>query len=168
MAICITRRAAVAAAFGGLLLATMPSLAADDPAIAFAKSLYALHNKWGDVVASDAAMAQYLTAEFAAVVKENASYSSDLDYAVDYDPLTQSQDWDLKGLKFAAPKSGDLMTNTVVVTFSNSGRKETVRLSLLKTAAGWRLADLFDAKGASLLQEYRDLNTAGRAVKAGN
>jgi hypothetical protein len=150
-----------------LIVVSFAHAKAPDPAIEFAKSLYALKAKWGDIAETDAARAKYLTPDFAAAIKENGKYAEDLEYAVDYDPLTQSQDWDLKKLQFKVDaETADRAS--VKVTFTNFDRNETVRLMLAKLPEGWRLADLFNADGKSLLQEYKDLNTAARAVKAGN
>jgi Protein of unknown function (DUF3828) len=162
----VRRRDALGIA-GILFLAAVLPASAEDLGVTFAKSLYKLPKLWGDVISTAAARQQYLASDLGAAIVENAKYSGDLDYAVDYDPLVQAQDWKLANIKFTAEKtSGD--QETVRVDFKNQGEAVTVRLDLAKTAAGWRLADIHNSAGASLLQEYRDLNTAGRAVKAGN
>lgn len=154
------RRAAIG--FAAFLLVAMltPARAADDP-IAFAKSLYALQSLWSDVLADPT---RYLTDDFAKVVAENDKYNDNLDYAVDYDPLAQAQDWEeLDEMTFALEKSA-ATTATVKVDFTNFDAATTVRLDLEKTGKGWRLADLHNADGGSLVEEYDGLNAAGKAA----
>ena len=155
-----TRRAVLAVA-AALIAATLaPAGAADDP-IAFAKSLYALQSLWSDVLAEPA---KYLTEDFAKVVADNDKYNDDLDYAVDYDPLAQAQDWDqLENQIFVLETSGT-DTATVKVDFTNFDATTTVHLDLHHTDKGWRLADLHNADGGSLLKEYAGLNAAGKAA----
>src|SRR5262245_6524311 len=95
----LTRRALFAIGATALSAAALPALGQADDALAFVKSLYKLKALWSDVEAN---RAQYLTPDFAAVIDENDKYNSELDYAVDYDPLVQAQDWDvLKDFKLS-------------------------------------------------------------------
>ena len=57
---------------------------------------------------------------------------------------------------------------TVKASFVNFDRPTTVRFELVKTAEGWRIADLHNSDGASLRQEYQDLNTRAKAAAAKN
>src|SRR5258705_7604337 len=100
----LTRRAFLALAATAASAATFPAFAQADDALAFVRSLYKLKALWSDVEAS---RPQYLTPDFAAVIDENDKYGDDLEYAVDYDPLVQAQDWDvLKEFKLTLENAG--------------------------------------------------------------
>src|SRR5438552_5382922 len=101
----LTRRVFLAFAATAASAAALPAFAQADDALAFVRSLYKLKELWSDVEAN---RLQYLTPEFAAVIDENDKYNSELDYAVDYDPLVQAQDWDvLKNFQLTLEKTGN-------------------------------------------------------------
>ena len=162
----LPRRAFLALAATATSAAAFPAFAqSGDDALAFVRSVYKLKALWSDVEAN---RAQYLTPEFAAVIDENDKYNSDLDYAVDYDPLVQAQDFDvLKNFKLTLEDAGPGKA-TVRASFVNFDRPTTVRLDLVKGADGWRIADLHNSDGASLRQEYEDLNKRAKAAAAKN
>lgn len=161
----LTRRAFLATAAAAASAAALPAFGQADDAVAFVKSLYKLKALWSDVEAN---RLQYLTPDFAALIDENDKYSNELDYAVDYDPLVQAQDWDvLKDFKLTLESSAGGKAK-VKVSFVNFDQATTVRLDLVKTADGWRVADLYNSDGASLRQEYQDLNTQAKAAAAKN
>jgi hypothetical protein len=161
----LSRRAFLAFAATAVATATLPAFAQADDAVAFVRSLYKLKALWSDVEAN---RQQYLTPEFAAVIDENDKYNDELDYAVDYDPLVQAQDWDvLKNFQLTLEKSAGAKA-TVRASFVNLDQPTTVRLDLLKTADGWRISDLYNSDSASLRQEYQDLNTQAKAAAAKN
>src|SRR6185295_2078540 len=143
----------------------LPALGQVDDALAFVRSLYKLKALWSDVEAN---RRLYLTPDFAAVIDENDQYGDDLDYTVDYDPLVQAQDWDdLRDFKLTPENAADGKA-TVKASFVNLDRPTTVRFELVKTADGWRVADLYNSDGASLRQEYQDLNMRAKAAAAKN
>ena len=160
----LNRRAFLAAAVVGMSLTTLPARAlSGDDAIAFVKSVYKLNGLWRDVAANPS---QYLTPDFVAAVDEIDKYKND--YAVGYDPLVQTQDWGvLKNFKLTI-ESANPPRATVRASFVNLNRPTTVRLDLLKTTDGWRIADLYNPAGVSLRQEYEDLNRKARAAAAKN
>jgi hypothetical protein len=162
----LTRRAFLAIAATATSAAAFPAFAqGGDDALAFVRSIYKLKALWSDVEAN---RGQYLTPEFAAVIDENDKYNSELDYAVDYDPLVQAQDFDvLKSFKLTLEGTTPGKA-TVRASFVNLDRPTTVRLDLVKTGDGWRVADLYNAEGASLRQEYERLNQQARAAAAKN
>jgi hypothetical protein len=84
----VRRRDALGIA-GILFLAAVLPASAEDLGVTFAKSLYKLPKLWGDVIGTAAARQQYLASDLGAAIVENAKYSGDLDYAVDYDPLAR-------------------------------------------------------------------------------
>jgi hypothetical protein len=161
----LTRRAFLALAATAACTAALPALAEADDAVAFVRSLYKLKALWSDVEAN---RRLYLTPDFAAVIDENDQYGGDLDYAVDYDPLVQAQDWDVLREFKLTPESATAGKATVKASFINFDRPTTVRFELVKSAEGWRVADLYNADGASLRQEYQDLNTRAKAAAAKN
>src|SRR5260221_8696031 len=133
------RRVFLAFAATAASAAALPAFAQADDALAFVRSLYKLKALWSDVEAN---RLQYLTPEFAADIDENDKYSSELDYAVDYDPLVQAQDWDvLKNFKLTLESASGAKA-TVKASFVNLDQPITVRLDLAKTPEGWRIADL--------------------------
>jgi hypothetical protein len=162
----LTRRAVLAVAAAAICAAALPAFGQADDALAFVKSLYKLKALWSDVEAN---RLQYLTPDFAALIDENDKYSgNELDYAVDYDPLVQAQDWDvLKDFKLSLESSSGGKTK-VKASFVNFDEPTTVHIELAKTADGWRVADLYNSKGESLRQEYQELNTKAKAAAAKN
>ena len=148
----LTRRAFLAVAATAASTAALPALGQVDEALAFVRSLYKLKALWSDVEAN---RRLYLTPDFAAVIDENDQFGDDLEYAVDYDPLVQAQDWDvLKEFKLT-PENATAGKATVKASFVNLDRPTTVRFELVKTADGWRVADLYNSDGASLRHRSR-------------
>jgi hypothetical protein len=156
MSLNLTRRRFLAASAASLTLLSLPAFAAGDDALAFAQSLYKLDGLWSDI-AKD--RAKYLGPELIAAMTANDKFGDDPDYALDYDPLVQAQDWDeLKDLKFTMEQSSADKA-TIRVDFTNMEDPTTVRLNLVHTPQGWRLADVHDSEGYSLTQEYTELNS---------
>ena len=89
----------------------------------------------------------------------------ELDYAIDYDPLIQAQDWEtLQNLAVTVEEESKSAAKEHV-SFDNFGQPTSVTLDLALTGKGWRLADVVNADGGSLVQEYSALNAAGKAAK---
>jgi Protein of unknown function (DUF3828) len=161
----VTRRAFLVIAAAAAAATTVPAFAQADDALAFVRSLYKLKALWSDVEAN---RLQYLTPDFAALIDENDKYSSEPDYAVDYDPLVQAQDWDvLKNFKLTLENAAGAKA-TVRASFVNLDQPVTVRLDLVKTADGWRVSDIHNSDGASLREEYETLNKQAKAAAAKN
>src|SRR6187549_1877653 len=98
MTLYLTRRSFISTTAAALTLLSLPARAAGDDALAFAQSLYKLDGLWSDI-AKD--RAKYLGPELIAAMTANDKFGDNPDYALDYDPLVQAQDWDeLKDLKF--------------------------------------------------------------------
>jgi hypothetical protein len=134
-----------------------PSRAGDDP-VAFAQSLYKLKNYWRDAAGSRAARRKYLTIDLAGLVVANYAKKSP-DSALDYDPLVQAQDFEIKNLAFAVESQTDKTAN-IRAAFVNFDQKTTLVLNLALTDKGWRLADIHNSNGESLVEELRRLNAA--------
>ncbi|CAN5200335.1 hypothetical protein BH10PSE9_BH10PSE9_20110 [soil metagenome] len=153
----LTRRDFIALGSAFVVVAALPpaAFAADDP-VAFAKSLYALKNLWSDATADDEAMAKYLDPKLAALVATNYSID-DFESAIDYDPLVQAQDYDQIKPVFKV-ESQSAKDATVRSTFKNFGETTTIVLDLVMTPKGWRLGDIHNSDGGSLVQEITELN----------
>lgn len=153
----LTRRTAASLLIAAFGLVALPRLALADDALAFAQSLYALPNLWGDVTTDDAAIAKYLAPDLAALIKENYA-NPDPDAALDYDPLVQAQDF--SDVKTTFTVKGETATAaTIEVAIDNLDASTTVTLDLAKTADGWRLANVQGPDGPSLADELKQLNT---------
>jgi hypothetical protein len=155
----ITRRQFVAGAATVGIAISLPRwvMAADDGAVAFAKSLYALPGLWEDVTANDASIAKYLDPKLAALVKANLA-KTDVESALDYDPLVQAQDYDDITTTFTV-QSETASAATVDAHVNNYGEESVVTLELTNSGAGWRLANIrTDEESPSLLEELQQLN----------
>lgn len=155
----LTRRQFIAAASALTALLALPRWAfAEDDATAFAKSLYALPNLWGDATADATAIAKYLDADLGALVAANYA-KDDPESALDYDPLIQAQDFEDIKTSFEVEQQSDTRA-VVIATIENFGETTKVTLDMNKTADGWRLADIVNSEGGSLLAELKELNAS--------
>jgi hypothetical protein len=68
------------------------------------------------------------------------------------DPFVDAQDWEISKLSIDVTGSGD--TATARVSFQNFGEARRVLLELVKTPAGWRIADI-KAPSGSLKALYK-------------
>jgi hypothetical protein len=62
------------------------------------------------------------------------------------DPFLDAQDWEISGLTIRAAESGEQATG--IVSFLNFKEKKTLAIELVKTPAGWRIADIAGASGS--------------------
>jgi hypothetical protein len=60
---------------------------------------------------------------------------------LDGDPFVDAQDWEITGLGLKVTMNGAARA-TATVTFRNFGEPRTVTHELVKTASGWRIADI--------------------------
>jgi hypothetical protein len=65
---------------------------------------------------------------------------------LDGDPFVDAQDWKIDSLAYATAISGDKAVGAVA--FTNFGEPKGAALSLVKTPAGWRIADIVTANGS--------------------
>jgi hypothetical protein len=155
----ITRRQFVAGAAALGIATALPRwvMAADSGAVDFAKSLYALPGLWADVTADDTSMAKYLDKNLIALVTANLE-KTDVESALDYDPLVQAQDFDDVTATFTVQSETD---NAAIIDahVNNYGEESVVTLVLTKTEAGWRLSNVrTDEESPSLYDELTQLN----------
>jgi len=62
------------------------------------------------------------------------------------DPFVDAQEWEISGLTIRVAEAGD--TATGIVSFVNLSQKKTLAIELVKTAAGWRIADIAGGSGS--------------------
>lgn len=153
----LTRRQFIATASAAAMVMALPRWAfAEDDAAAFAKSLYALPNLWGDATTDAAAIAKYLDADLGALVTANYA-KDDPESTLDYDPLIQAQDFEDIKTSFEVEQQSDTRA-VVIATIENFGETTKVTLDMNKTADGWCLSDIVNSEGGSLLAELKELN----------
>ena len=68
------------------------------------------------------------------------------------DPFVDAQEWEISNLSIRAAESGGQATG--IVSFVNLKQKKTLAIELVKTPAGWRIADIAGA-GGSLRSLYK-------------
>ncbi len=74
---------------------------------------------------------------------------------LDFDPFYNAQDFDIKNFSIGAPKVVGTKA-TVVVKFTNSGRKDTLSYQLVKRGSAWKIADIKYTDGSSLLGYFKE------------
>lgn len=132
------RRGVIAGALWILLPALAAFAAPGDPA-EFVRNLYALPNLWADVTADDASEAKYLTPSLIQLVKANDALD-EVD-RLDYDPLADSQDFEIKDVNATVSAATD-KTASVDVSFRNLGDDLTMTLDLEVVDGTWHLANI--------------------------
>jgi hypothetical protein len=65
---------------------------------------------------------------------------------LDGDPFVDAQEWQVTDLVVRASGGGENATG--VVTFANFGKPRRLAIELVKTAAGWRIADIAGSSGS--------------------
>jgi hypothetical protein len=68
------------------------------------------------------------------------------------DPLVDAQEWEIANLSVRVSALGEQATG--IVSFTNLKQKKTLAIELVKTPAGWRIADIAGS-GGSLRALYR-------------
>ena len=67
---------------------------------------------------------------------------------LDGDPFIDAQDWEIGDLKIEMKPDATRRNATGVVMFMNAKQPKTVTLDLVKTADGWRIADIKALSGS--------------------
>ena len=137
----VSRRKLILSGAAGLLAATLPPAA-----------LAAPDGGGGFVIENKAAKAKYLSNSLIAVwAKADARTRKGDSGPVDFDPVTNSQDPDVKSFKVAAEKQ-DADKATVAVTLESHQREaranaadKTIRYDFVREAGAWKIDDI---KGA--------------------
>jgi hypothetical protein len=83
-----------------------------------------------------------------AILKDQATAAKRKEVGtLDGDPFIDAQDWEIANLKVEV-KNIDAGHATGTVTFINTGKPATMTLNLVKTTAGWRIADIQAPSGS--------------------
>lgn len=65
---------------------------------------------------------------------------------LDGDPFVDAQEWQIKDLDISV-KMKSVLTATATVTFANFDKPNRLKIALVQTPAGWRIADIIGAQG---------------------
>lgn len=138
--------------FALLLAASQP---AEDPA-AFIRRVYAGydHSGYSPLLNPEKLFSPKLTA----AIRQDSS-GGEVGY-LDGDPLCDCQDYDRISANIVSMRrpSAKLATAQVQVTLGPNEVRD-LKLSLVLTRSGWRIADVVDPRGHSLLKELRQANS---------
>lgn len=94
---------------------------------------------------------KYFTKELADLIWKDAKTADGAIGAIDFDPLYDAQDIDIKNLVVgSAVNSKD--AGTVPVTFANFGSKKTITFSIKLNGENWRISDIKYSAGQTLLK----------------
>jgi len=154
----VTRRKLIVSGAAGLLAAAMPHTmsAADDPAsiltAIYTRVAKGKGDSGGTFVIQKAARTKYLSNALAALwAKADARTRKGDSGPVDFDPVTNSQDPDVKAFKVAAEKQ-DASKATIAVTIESHQRDarqnpadKSIRYDFVQEAGQWKIDDI---KGA--------------------
>ncbi|PDT87868.1 DUF3828 domain-containing protein [Bradyrhizobium sp. Y36] len=154
----LTRRTLVAAAlFAGIAPAFAETPAASDP-VAILTAIYTRAAKGkGDgggafIIENRAAKAKYLSKGLVALWAKADAHTPKGDVGpVDFDPVTNSQEPDVKSFKVDAEKmEADKATIAVTITGHRNDRKPAdliVRYDFVREANGWKIDDIKGSSG---------------------
>ena len=150
----VTRRKLILSGATGLLAAALPhaSLAADDPAgivtAIYTRAAKGKGDGGGGLIENKAARAKYLSKSLVALwAKADARTPKGDVGPVDFDPVTNSQDPDVKSFKVVAEKQeADKATITVTIDGYQGPRPkptdQTMRYDLVREAGLWKIDDI--------------------------
>ncbi len=98
---------------------------------------------------------QYFDKNLAGLMWKDLTTHKDEVGVLDFDPLYNAQDADIKKLIVGQPKiEGDKAT--VVVTFENFKRKNTLKYLLVRQNSAWKIADIKYSDGSGLLKDFKE------------
>ena len=156
----VTRRKLILSGATGLLANMLPraALAAPDDPVGIVTAIYTRAAKGkgdgggGFVIENKAAKAKYLSNALVALwAKADARTKKGDGGPVDFDPVTNSQEPDIKSFKVAAEKQGAVKA-TIAVTIESHQREartnpadKTIRYDFVHEAGQWKIDDI---KGA--------------------
>jgi hypothetical protein len=113
---------------------------------AFVEAIYKSYlgkDSKGVLLTDEAAIRRYFAPPLAdALVKDRVEADKRGDVpTLDGDPFVDAQDWEISRLSINVNTAG-ADTATATVTFTNFKKPVTMRLDLVNTAAGWRIAEI--------------------------
>jgi Protein of unknown function (DUF3828) len=139
----------LAACAGGMLaLFAASSLAQDAGAQAFLQSVYAIYQTSDKAldIGSEPKAARYFVPSLAKLIGQDVAQAAKRTEVgkLDFDLFIGGQDWAPTKieLKVAAGAAADRATGTARFTAPGEKQPSVVTLDLVKTAAGWRIADI--------------------------
>ncbi len=131
---------------------TAPATAQQTSPQAFLEAIYRPYldkNFKGTGLDKAADVRRYFAAPLAAAILKDRAVAAKRNEVptLDGDPFIDAQDWEMSNLKIVVDaKAADKATG--IVSFSNAGMAKTVTLDLIKTAAGWRIAEIRAPSGS--------------------
>ncbi|BCJ91333.1 hypothetical protein IZ6_20680 [Terrihabitans soli] len=138
-----------------LALITVPAVAQEQSAEQFLHAIYDQYKGTEGPPLDDAAMANYFTPDVYKLIKADSDAAAKKNEVplLAGDPFIDAQDWKIDQLKIAVeePKPG---AATGIVTFQNFGELFEIKLDLLRTPKGWRIAEIYAPSG-SLKELYK-------------
>lgn len=147
-----TRRIIIGLALAAALGAAGTGLAADTSAKDFVTKIYETYkgkdapgvttNTDEDLLAYfEPSLAKLITADGEEAEKKNEAPK------LDGDPFVAAQEWEIESFDIDVREVGPNKA-TATVSFKNLDKQTTVRLDLVKLAAGWRIADIHWGDGS--------------------
>ncbi len=133
---------------GVMALLAMPSIAQDPGAQAFLQSAYAIYQKSDKAVdiGSEQKAARYFVPALAKLIGQDIAQSRKRNEVgkLDFDPFTGGQDWAPTRIELEVAPGAAVDRATGSARFTPPGEKtpSVVTLDLVKSAAGWRIADI--------------------------
>jgi hypothetical protein len=134
--------------------AQQPQTAPLQTAQAFLESIYLPYRQRGFKGQPYTDFERFFAPDLARAMKRESDYAKRRGEPpiINGDPFVDAQDWQITDLVVRATGSGDKATG--VVSFSNQGKPKRLALELVRTEAGWRIADIAGA-GGSLRALYK-------------
>ena len=153
----------VAVTAAASVLTLQPALAdASETPESFVHRIYARYRTGGPGVSTDrpGGAAFYAAPLLDALAKDEALAHGEVG-TIDGDPLCNCQDFGKLKLTHLAVTPAGAEAVEAVVDFVNLGSKQRVTLTLAKTPAGWRIADVGDTSMKSLMALLQDAAARG-------
>ena len=138
------RRSAIAL----LCAAALPAAAQLPTAQAFLQSVYEPYLKAGFKGQPYTDAARFFAPDLARAMARDMQTAKQRGQppTLDGDPFVDAQDWQVSNLVVRVSGAGD--TATGVVSFTNLGRPKRLAIDLVRTDAGWRIADIAGSSGS--------------------
>ncbi len=143
---------------GLLVLTALPAMAASiEKPETFVRRVYARYRTDGPGLPMErpGGSAFYTGALLDAFAKDSALANGEIG-AIDSDPICVCQDYENLRVTAVAIENGEADTVKARVKFTNLQYHETVTLTLSRTAAGWRIADVGSQHQPSIMALIRD------------
>ena len=136
------------AALAAFVLVAAPASAQEKSADQFLHAIYDQYKGADGPPLDGAAIAAAFTPELAALIDADTKQAKAKGEVpkLDGDPFIDAQDWKIDAVKIAVeePKPG---TAVGTVTFQNFGEPFEMKLDLVKTKQGWRIAEIYAPSG---------------------